>query len=219
MKTGIFYHKRTGEPVQIVAQAQTKPTFQRVICYQELTAPYEHFVMEQRDFFAEYVKEFQQLPLGGQKKIGKRDDLPDKQPRISKGVVQGDEPDENDSDGDGDGEKSNRAPYAGNESGKSSLDRAESEQDKLDQDKSDQDKVDEYASGGDESMRQLLDFFDAPTYHDKIKILESMKDNLDERMLNNLAVSLDLSIEDGKDGYELIMSELKIRSKYEMERR
>ena len=46
-----------------------------------------------------------------------------------------------------------------------------------------------------------------------------MKDDLDERMLNNLAVSLDLAIEDGVDGYEFIMSELEIRSKYELIRR
>ena len=50
------------------------------------------------------------------------------------------------------------------------------------------------------------------------KSLEKMEDELDKHMLNNIAVSLDLSIEDGKDGYERIMSELKIRSKYESER-
>ena len=177
MKTGIFYNKKTGEPVQIVAQAQTRPTFQRVICYQELTAPYEHFVMERTDFFAEYVREFEQLSLDRQKQIGKRADLPDKQPRISKGVVQNPEDAEEDS-----------------------VEKAESEE-------------------GDENTRRLVAFFDAPTYHEKIKILESMKDDLDERMLNNLAVSLDLSIEDGVDGYEFIMSELEIRSKYELIRR
>lgn len=174
MKTGIFYHKRTGEPVQIVAQAQTRPTFQRVICYQELTAPYEHFVMEQREFFAEYVKEFEQLPLGGQKQIEKREDLPDKQPRISKGVVQSDV-------GEDDVEKEN--------------------------------------GGEDDSTKKLLAFFDAPTYREKMKILEAMKNDLDERMLNNLAASLDLTIEENMDGYQLIMSELQIRSKYEMDRR
>ena len=85
MKAGIFFHKRTGEPVQIIARAQTKPTFQEVICYQELTAPYDHFVMEKTQFFSEYVKHFDELPLTGHKQIGKRDDLPDKRPLISKG--------------------------------------------------------------------------------------------------------------------------------------
>ena len=45
-----------------------------------------------------------------------------------------------------------------------------------------------------------------------------MKDDLDEHILNNLAVSLDISIEDGVDGYEFIMSELRIRAKYETAR-
>ena len=56
MKAGIFYHKGTGDPVQIIARAQTKPTFQEVICYQELTMPYDHYVMEKTQFFSEYVK-------------------------------------------------------------------------------------------------------------------------------------------------------------------
>lgn len=87
MKTGIFYHKRTGSPVQIIARAQTKPTYQEVICYQELTDPYDHYVMEKRQFFAEYVKDFEELPLKSRRQIPKRDDLPDKMPRISKGEI------------------------------------------------------------------------------------------------------------------------------------
>ena len=61
MTSRLFYHKETGAPVQIIARAQTKPTYQEVICYQELTKPYDHFVMEKRQFFAEYVKEFAEL--------------------------------------------------------------------------------------------------------------------------------------------------------------
>lgn len=76
MTSRLFYHKETGAPVQIIARAQTKPTYQEVICYQELTKPYDHFVMEKRQFFAEYVKEFAELPLVGRKQIEKREDLP-----------------------------------------------------------------------------------------------------------------------------------------------
>ena len=72
MTSRLFYHKQTGAPVQIIARAQTKPTYQEVICYQELTKPYDHFVMEKRQFFAEYVKEFAELPLVGRKQIERR---------------------------------------------------------------------------------------------------------------------------------------------------
>lgn len=169
MTSRLFYHKETGAPVQIIARAQTKPTYQEVICYQELTEPYDHFVMEKRQFFAEYVKEFTELPLVGRKQIEKRQDLPDRQPRISKGeVLAEEEPEDEEPEND--------------------------------------------------AIQRMLAFLDAETYHQKIRILESMKDELDEHILNNLAVSLDLSLEDGVDGYQMILSELKIREKFESDR-
>ncbi len=69
-----------------------------------------------------------------------------------------------------------------------------------------------------EEVPALIRFLDAETYKEKIKILEEMKDELDDRTMNNLAVSLDLSIEDGVDGYSLLMSELRIRSRFEAKR-
>ncbi|MBO5486945.1 MAG: hypothetical protein J5988_08485 [Eubacterium sp.] len=177
MTNRIFYHKSTGQPVQIIAGAQTKPTYQEVICYQELVEPYDHYVMEKKQFFAEYVRKFEDLPLVGRKQIEKREDLPDKQPRISKGEIATleSETEENESEKEQDVSKDPR-------------------------------------------IQKLIEFFDANTDREKMKLLENMKDELDEFMLNNIAVSLDLSIEDGMDGYERIMSELKIRSKYESER-
>lgn len=171
MKAGIFYHKRTGAPVQIIARAQTKPTFQEVICYQELTRPYEHYVMEKRQFFAEFVKEFEELPLTGRKQIAKRQDLPDKQPRISKGVVE--DP---------------------------------------------QQETDPEEEPMDPRLQGMIAFFDAASYHEKLKLFEKIKDDLDEHMLNNIAVSLDLSLEEGADACQMIMSELRIKSKYETKR-
>lgn len=160
MTTRLFFHKETGAPVQITARAQTKPTYQEVICYQELTDPYDYYVMEKSQFFAEYVKEFAELPLVGRKRIEKKEDLPDKQPRISKGEVLEDDPEK-------------------------------------------------------ETIQKMLAFLDAESTHEKIRILEDMKENLDDHILNNLAVSLDLSLKDGEDGYEIIMSELRMRERYE----
>lgn len=67
-------------------------------------------------------------------------------------------------------------------------------------------------------VSELVRFLDADTYREKMKILESMKEDLNEHMLNNMAVSLDLSLEDGVDGYDFLMSELKIRSRFESKR-
>ena len=175
MTSRLFYHKETGAPVQIIARAQTKPTYQEVICYQELTDPYDHFVMEKRQFFAEYVKDFAELPLVGRKQIGKKEDLPDRQPRISKGEV-------------------------------------------LTEEESEETQEEEKSEPETDTIQKMLAFLDAETYHEKIRILEDMKDELNEHILNNLAVSLDLSIEDGVDGYRLILSELRMRGKYESDR-
>lgn len=175
MTSRLFYHKETGAPVQIIARAQTKPTYQEVICYQELTDPYDHFVMEKRQFFAEYVKDFAELPLVGRKQIGKKEDLPDRQPRISKGEV-------------------------------------------LMEEESEETQEEEKSEPETDTIQKMLAFLDAETYHEKIRILEDMKDELNEHILNNLAVSLDLSIEDGVDGYRLILSELRMRGKYESDR-
>lgn len=176
MTSRLFYHKETGAPVQIIARAQTKPTYQEVICYQELTDPYDHYVMEKRQFFAEYVKEFAELPLVGRKQIEKKEDLPDRQPRISKGEV---------------------------------LTEEDSEEEIQDEPESESESI---------AIQKMLAFLDAETCHQKIRILEEMKDELNEHILNNLAVSLDLSIEEGMDGYQLILSELKMREKYESDR-
>ena len=175
MTSRLFYHKETGAPVQIIARAQTKPTYQEVICYQELTDPYDHFVMEKRQFFAEYVKDFAELPLVGRKQIGKKEDLPDRQPRISKGEV-------------------------------------------LTEEESEETQEEEKSEPETGTIQKMLAFLDAETYHEKIRILEDMKDELNEHILNNLAVSLDLSIEDGVDGYRLILSELRVRLIYESDR-
>lgn len=70
----------------------------------------------------------------------------------------------------------------------------------------------------DSEVSGLLRFLDADTYGEKIKILEGMKDELNEHILNNMAVSLDLCIEDGVDGYSFLMSELRIRSRFEGKR-
>lgn len=79
-------------------------------------------------------------------------------------------------------------------------------------------KLEEPPAEEEATVPGLIRFLDADTYQKKIKILEEMKDELDDHILNNMAVSLDLSIDDGVDGYAFIMSELKIRSRFEGKR-
>ena len=69
-----------------------------------------------------------------------------------------------------------------------------------------------------EAIQKMLAFLDAESCHETIRILEEMQDDLTEHILNNIAVSLDLSLEDDEDGFERIMAELRMREKYESDR-
>lgn len=69
-----------------------------------------------------------------------------------------------------------------------------------------------------EKIQKMLAFLDADSSHEKIRILEEMRDDLDDHILNNLAVSLDLSLEDDVDGYQVILSELQMRERFESNR-
>ncbi len=80
------------------------------------------------------------------------------------------------------------------------------------------DRQEEIVTEEEEAEPGIIRFLDAETYEEKMKVLESMRDDLDERTLNNMAVSLDLTINDGADAYAFLMSELRIRSRYEGKR-
>ncbi|HBZ64004.1 MAG TPA: hypothetical protein DEO89_05255 [Lachnospiraceae bacterium] len=139
MFSEIFYSKKTGEPVQIVAKCNILPDEIPGICFQQMSGEFECFVWDVEHFKANYQKE-----------------------KIEK--VKKEEPAQR------------------------------------------------------EEISDLVRFLDADTYREKMKILEGMKDDLNEHILNNMAVSLDLSLEDGVDGYSFLMSELKIRSRFEGKR-
>ena len=64
---------------------------------------------------------------------------------------------------------------------------------------------------------KMLDFLDANTYADRIKIFETMK-GADDRILNNIAVSMDIMLDDRFDSYERIDYELRFRAKFETDR-
>ncbi|MCR4605531.1 MAG: DUF1858 domain-containing protein [Eubacterium sp.] len=64
---------------------------------------------------------------------------------------------------------------------------------------------------------KMMDFLDAETYADRIRIFEDMR-GADERILNNIAVSMDITLSDDEDNYDRIYSELIFRKKFETTR-
>lgn len=67
------------------------------------------------------------------------------------------------------------------------------------------------------AQRGLLLLLDAPTFREKKQIFIGLKQYLDERMLNNIAVALDIVLEDGsmEEQYESIMRCLEAFEHYE----
>lgn len=77
------------------------------------------------------------------------------------------------------------------------------------------------ASKDNEQVEQLyISFFDAETCKEKLDIMQAMKNDIDIRMLNNIAASMDLPIEEDnlEDVYEIIIKNLEQRSRFECNR-
>lgn len=63
----------------------------------------------------------------------------------------------------------------------------------------------------------LMEFLDAETYEERIKILAHLHPRITDRMINTMAVSLDLDIKDGdiEKRYEELLTCLETHAKYE----
>lgn len=63
----------------------------------------------------------------------------------------------------------------------------------------------------------LMEFLDAETYEERIKILTHLRPRITDQMINTMAVSLDLDIKDGEieRRYDELLNCLYTRAKYE----
>lgn len=70
------------------------------------------------------------------------------------------------------------------------------------------------------AQRGFMELLDADTYHDKYIIFSALRNYLDRRLLNNIAVSLDIVLEDGdeEEQYESIRRCLQTFERYETKR-
>ncbi len=71
----------------------------------------------------------------------------------------------------------------------------------------------------DEESR-LEAFLEAKSFRDKIEIFKQMKDKMDERLVNNIAVVLDVTLEEGtmEAKYEALLQSMKARARFETNR-
>lgn len=68
---------------------------------------------------------------------------------------------------------------------------------------------------------RYLAFFDANTYKEKLELLQLLKEDMDERMLNNIAASMDLPIDDEnfEEAFGIIEKNLEQRTRFECSNR
>lgn len=73
---------------------------------------------------------------------------------------------------------------------------------------------------GEVTNSYLMEFFDKDTYKDKIEYLSSIRAKIDDKMINDVAVSLDVTVDDGdiETRINSLMSCLKMRAKFECSR-
>ena len=72
-----------------------------------------------------------------------------------------------------------------------------------------------------EQVEELyMSFFDAETCKEKLHIMQAIKNDIDLRMLNNIAASMDLPVDEEhlEDVYEMIVKNLEQRSRFECNR-
>lgn len=80
-----------------------------------------------------------------------------------------------------------------------------------------EEKIDASTSG---INPEFLRFLDAKTYHEKMLLLRKMQNQMDDRLINNLAMSLDLSVEEGtiEDRFYSLVNGLSLLEKFECNR-
>ena len=203
MNKRVLYHKKTGEPVQLIAQAQTQPNYQDVVCYQELTSPFEYYVMERGAFFATYTRTFDELPEKNRRQIEKHADLPDKKAaRRLKKKEKAEKAGSKDPIEMG-GPIGMGGPIAMDGPTDGTVVDEEFPEDRI---------VD------DPMEQKMMDFFEARTYAERIRIFEDMK-GANDHILANIAVSQDIALDEKADNYERILAELRLRKKFEVDDR
>lgn len=211
MLQDIYYSRRSNKAVQVIAQCRMLPDGAEAVCFQEMSGDYEVFVLAKEHF----VRIFQKPAV-------EEDDL--KQAAVNQMKETAEEQDAADQPEESQSDSSHHEMSV---PGSASVTTASVDQPKIEEVTSQpqtegeeelMNEPEEIVTEEEEVVPGIIQFLDAETYEDKMKVLESMRDDLDERTLNNMAVSLDLTINSGVDAYSFLMSELRIRSRYEGKR-
>ena len=75
----------------------------------------------------------------------------------------------------------------------------------------------EEQTGEGEVNAGLMEFLDAETFDERLEVLRKMRNSIDDRTIDAIAVAIDTQIPDGSvdDRYDKLMEHMKMKKKYE----
>ena len=75
----------------------------------------------------------------------------------------------------------------------------------------------EEQTGEGEVNEGLMEFLDAETFDERLEVLRKIKNSIDDRTIDAIAVAIDTQIPDGsvEDRYDKLMEHMKMKKKYE----
>lgn len=75
----------------------------------------------------------------------------------------------------------------------------------------------EEQTGEGEVNEGLLEFLDAETFDERLEVLRKLRNSIDDRTIDAIAVAIDTQIPDGsvEDRYDKLMEHMKMKKKYE----
>ena len=76
--------------------------------------------------------------------------------------------------------------------------------------------IDEQTGEG-EVNEGLMEFLDAETFDERLEVLRKIRNSIDDRTIDAIAVAIDTQIPDGSldDRYDKLMEHMKMKKKYE----
>ena len=75
----------------------------------------------------------------------------------------------------------------------------------------------EEQTGEGEVNEGLMEFLDAETFDERLEVLRKIRNSIDDRTIDAIAVAIDTQIPDGsvEDRYDKLMEHMKMKKKYE----
>ena len=183
--SGEFYRHFTGKTYQVKLLALDSETLKEQVIYQAMYEPYQYFVMDLEEFMG--VVDTKKYPEAGEKYCFEKINITGGQ-KAAASAIEEEYP-----------ERRKEVSHKGEVSDGEFLKALKTGQ------------PERYLSGkltdNEIAHRGLLQLLDADTFHERRQIMIGLKQYIDKRMLNNIAVAFDIALEEAdiEEQYDSVM--------------